>query len=350
MSIDLRRRRSVGDIVEKRLDLGEGEILRVKDLVVKFYTYAGVVHAVSSVSFYVKEGETISLVGETGCGKSVTTRAITRLIESPGRIEGGSVLFRRRSGQVVDLLKLDPETLRQIRGNEIAYIFQDPTSSLDPLYTIGYHIHETIKAHSKNAVKKETLKKAIDLLRQVLIPSPEVRVKNYPHEMSGGMRQRSVIAISLSNTPRLLIADEPTTNLDVTIQAQILDLMRKLQERYRMGVILITHNLGVVADVADRVYVMYAGKIVEEGSVEQIFYNPQHPYTKLLLRAVPDPTKRIEKLESIPGIVPSLINPPPGCRFQPRCPFAIDKCSRVEPPMIEVEDGHGAACWLLEKK
>jgi len=335
--------------LESRLYLPEGEILRVEDLVVKFYTYAGVVHAVSGVSFYVKNGETIALVGETGCGKTVTTRAITRLIESPGRVESGRALFRRPSGELVDLLRIDTEILREIRGKEIAYIFQDPTSALDPLYTIGFHIHETIAEHSKNAKKKYTFKKAVELLRQALIPNPEVRVKNYPHEMSGGMRQRSVIAISLSNSPRLLIADEPTTNLDVTIQAQILDLLRSLQEQYKMGVILITHNLGIVAEVANRVYVMYAGKIVEEGTTEQIFYNPQHPYTKLLLRAVPDPTKRVEKLESIPGVVPSLINPPPGCRFQPRCPFAIIKCASEEPPMIRVEDEHRVSCWLFEK-
>ena len=325
-------------------------VLDVRDLVVKFYTYAGVVHAVSGVSFYVKEAETVALVGETGCGKTVTTRAITRLVESPGRIESGRALFKRRNGRVVDLLKVSEDEIREIRGNEIAYVFQDPTSALDPLYTIGYHIHETIAAHSSRVSKKYTFGKAVELLKQVLIPNPEVRVKNYPHEMSGGMRQRSVIAIGLSNTPRLLIADEPTTNLDVTIQAQILDLLGRLQKEYRMSMILITHNLGVVAEVADRVYVMYAGKVVEEGSVEQVFYNPQHPYTKMLLRSVPDPTKKIEKLETIPGVVPSLINPPPSCRFHPRCPFATSKCAIAEPPFFDVENGHRAACWLLEKR
>lgn len=336
-------------VTEARV-LGENEVLRVLDLDVKFYTYAGVVHAVSGVSFYVKEGETIALVGETGCGKTVTTRAITRLVESPGRIERGNVLFRRRSGKVVDLLKIDDEELREIRGNEIAYVFQDPTSALDPLYTIGYHVHETITAHRSKISKRETFKYAVELLKKVLIPSPEIRVKNYPHELSGGMRQRGVIAVGLSNMPKLLVADEPTTNLDVTIQAQILDLMRKLQEEYRMSIILITHNLGIVAETANRVYVMYAGKIVEEGFVDQVFYNSQHPYTKLLLRSVPNPLRRIEKLESIPGVVPSLINPPSGCRFQPRCPFALGKCIAEEPPGFEVEKGHSAYCWLLEKK
>ncbi|MEM3937346.1 MAG: ABC transporter ATP-binding protein [Desulfurococcaceae archaeon] len=329
---------------------GENKVLRVVDLEVRFYTYAGVVHAVSGVSFYVKEGEAVALVGETGCGKTVITRAITRLIESPGRIERGMVLFRRRNKKVVDLLKISDEELREIRGNEIAYVFQDPTSALDPLYTIGFHIHETVTAHKSKISRKETLKYAVELPRKVLIPSPEVRVKNYPHEMSGGMRQRSVIAISLSNMPKLLIADEPTTNLDVTIQAQILDLVRRLQGEFKMGIILITHNLGIVAETANRVYVMYAGKVVEEGLVDQVFYNPQHPYTRLLLRSVPNPLRRIEKLESIPGVVPSLINPPKGCRFHPRCPFATGKCIVEDPPGFDIEKDHKTFCWLLEKR
>ncbi|MEM4036929.1 MAG: ABC transporter ATP-binding protein [Desulfurococcaceae archaeon] len=336
--------------MSEAFSLGENEVLRVVDLEVRFYTYAGVVHAVSGVSFYVKEGEAVALVGETGCGKTVTTRAITRLIESPGRIERGMVLFRRRNKKVVDLLKISDEELREIRGNEIAYVFQDPTSALDPLYTIGFHIHETVTAHKSKISRKETLKYAVELLRKVLIPSPEVRVKNYPHEMSGGMRQRSVIAISLSNMPKLLIADEPTTNLDVTIQAQILDLVRRLQGEFKMGIILITHNLGIVAETANRVYVMYAGKVVEEGLVDQVFYNPQHPYTRLLLRSVPNPLRRIEKLESIPGVVPSLINPPKGCRFHPRCPFATGKCIVEDPPGFDIDKDHKTFCWLLEKR
>lgn len=331
------------------LKLGEGEILRVEDLVVKFYTYAGVVHAVSGVSFFVKESESVALVGETGCGKTITTRAIARLIEPPGRIERGVALFKRRTGQVVDLLSISDEELRRIRGDEIAYIFQDPTSALDPLYTIGYHIYETIAAHKTGVTKKSAFRYAVELLKKVIIPNPEVRVRNYPHEMSGGMRQRSVIAIGLSNTPRLLIADEPTTNLDVTIQAQILELLKELKNDYGLSLILITHNLGVVAETADRVYVMYAGKIVEEGPVEQVFYDPLHPYTKLLLRAVPNPTKRIEKLESIPGTVPSLVKPPPGCRFHPRCPYAMEICSKEEPSMTPSSSQHRAACWLLER-
>jgi len=330
-------------------DLPERYLLMVRDLDVRFYTYAGIVYAVSRVSFHVLEKESIAIVGETGCGKTVSTRAITRLIDPPGRIVGGSALFRTRDGRVVDLLKISDEELRDIRGNEIAYVFQDPTSALDPLYTVGSHITETIFAH-RRIDKRKAILSAINLLRSVAIPNPEARIKNYPHEFSGGMRQRAVIATALANYPRLLIADEPTTNLDVTIQAQILDLIRDIQREYGMSLILIAHNLGVVAEVAERVYVMYAGKIVEEGYVENIFENPLHPYTQLLLKAVPNPLKAIEKLQSIPGTVPSLINPPPGCRFHPRCPFAMDICRREEPPMIEVVSGHRAACWLYVKR
>lgn len=330
------------------MSLGEDLVLSVRGLEVKFYTYAGVVHAVSNVSFDVYRGEIVALVGETGCGKSVATKAITKLIDPPGRIEGGKAFFRRRDGSVVDLLSLSDEEIRNIRGNEIAYVFQDPTSALDPLYTIGHHFYETMADH-REINKRDALRHAVNLLRETLIPSPEARVRNYPHEMSGGMRQRAVIAIGLSNSPVLLVADEPTTNLDVTIQAQILDLIRDLQAKHGMSVILITHNLGVVAEVAHRVYVMYAGKIVEEASVEELFEDPQHPYTRLLLKTVPDPTKKIERLESIPGTVPSLINPGPGCRFRDRCPFASDIC-REEPPLVEVSRTHKVYCWIHAKR
>ncbi|OYT56789.1 MAG: dipeptide/oligopeptide/nickel ABC transporter ATP-binding protein [Desulfurococcales archaeon ex4484_217_2] len=323
------------------------KILEVKDLHVHFYTYAGVVKAISGVSFEIYEGETFCLVGETGCGKSVTSRAITKLIESPGKIVKGQVLFYR-DGSPIDLLKLSDEELRRIRGREIAYIFQDPTAALDPLYSVGYQIAETMVAHN-TATWKEAFRRAVDILKSVLIPDPEKRVKNYPHELSGGMKQRVVIGISLSNKPKLLIADEPTTAVDVTIQAQILDLLRKLRQEEKMTLLLITHNMGVVAEMCDRVAVMYAGKIVEIGTVHQIFKNPQHPYTKGLLRAVPNPLIKIEKLESIPGTVPNLIFPPSGCRFHPRCPYRFDPCDKKEPPLIEVEEGHKVACWLYVK-
>lgn len=327
----------------------EEHVLKVVDLEVKFFTYAGVVHAVSGVSFEVFEGEVVSLVGETGCGKTVTTRAITRLIDPPGRITKGMALYRTRSGSVVDLLRIPDEELRRIRGDEIAYVFQDPTSALDPLYTIGGHIVETVRAHRRVPIR-EIMKQAVRLLSETLIPNPELRVKSYPHELSGGMRQRSVISIALSNNPRLLIADEPTTNLDVTVQAQILDLLRDLRSKYSMSLILITHNLGIVAEMSDRVYVMYAGKIVEEGATEEIFYSASHPYTYLLLKAVPNPAKKVEKLETIPGTVPSLINPGPGCRFEPRCPYATERCAREEPPLVEVGRGHKVACWLPDRR
>lgn len=324
------------------------KILEVKDLHVHFYTYAGVVKAISGVSFEIYEGETFCLVGETGCGKSVTSRAITKLIESPGKIVKGQVLFYR-DGSPIDLLKLSDEELRRIRGREIAYIFQDPTAALDPLYSVGYQIAETMVAHN-TATWKEAFRRAVDILKSVLIPDPEKRVKNYPHELSGGMKQRVVIGISLSNKPKLLIADEPTTAVDVTIQAQILDLLRKLRQEEKMTLLLITHNMGVVAEMCDRVAVMYAGKIVEIGTVHQIFKNPQHPYTKGLLKAVPNPLIKIEKLESIPGTVPNLIFPPSGCRFHPRCPRKLDICDKKEPPLIEVERDHYVACWLYAKK
>lgn len=321
-------------------------ILEVRDLTVHFYTYAGIVKAIEKVSFDVYKGETFALVGETGCGKSVTSRALTQLIESPGRIVGGKVIYHREDGKKVDLLKLSEEEIREIRGKEIAYIFQDPHASLDPLYTVGYQIAEAMVVHKTVKDWKEGFKRAVDILRQVLIPDPENRVKNYPHELSGGMKQRVVIGIGLSNYPRILIADEPTTALDVTVQAQILDLMNELKRKYNTTLILITHNMGVVAEMADRVAVMYAGKIVEVGSVDQIFKNPLHPYTKGLLRAVPNPLGKIEKLEAIPGTVPNLITPPSGCRFHPRCPYASEVCRQKIPELKEIEPGHFVACHL----
>lgn len=324
------------------------KILEVKNLDVRFYTYAGVVKAISNVSFYVKRGEVFCLVGETGCGKTVTSRAMTRLISAPGKIEKGEVIYYR-DGEKINLLELPEEELNKIRGYEIAYIFQDPSASLDPLYTTGYQVVESIVAHSDMSMK-EAWKKAIDMLRLVLIPDPEARVKNYPHEMSGGMKQRVVISIALSNNPKVIIADEPTTNVDVTIQAQLLDLLRKLREKYGTTIILITHNMGVVAEMADRVAVMYAGKIIEVASVFEIFKNPAHPYTQGLLKAVPNPLIKIERLVHIPGTVPNLVFPPPGCRFHTRCPYAKDICKTKEPPEVEINKGHYVYCWLYAEK
>ena len=287
-------------------------ILIVRDLVVYFYTYAGVVKAVDGVSFEVYPGEVFGIVGETGCGKTVTSRAITRLIPEPGRIEGGSVLFKRDS-EWIDLLKLPDGELRRIRGNEIAYIFQDPSSALDPLYTTGFQISETIIAH-RSVSWNSAWRRALEILRSVLIPDPEKRIKNFPHELSGGMKQRIVIGISISNEPKILVADEPTTNVDVTIQLQLIHLLDKLRREKNTSIMLITHNMGLVAEMADRVGVMYAGRMVEIGEIYEIFDSPLHPYTQGLLKCVPNPLKRIERLYSIVGTIPNLIYPPPGCR------------------------------------
>jgi len=319
------------------------KILEVRDLTVYFYTYAGVVRAVEGVSFDLYKGETLAIVGETGSGKTVTTRAITRLIQPPGRIVSGSVIYRR-DGEEVDLLKLPEEELRKIRGSEIAYVFQDPSSALDPLYTVGYQVGETVAAHRGGKIK-QYFRDAVELLRKVLIPEPESRAKSYPHQLSGGMKQRSVIAMAISNRPRILIADEPTTAVDVTVQAQILHLFKQLKDELGMSIIFITHNMGLVAEFADRVIVMYGGKIVEEAPTEELFEKPMHPYTRGLLRAVVNPIQPQERLEPVPGTIPNLINPPPGCRFHPRCPYAIKgKCEREEPPLVGTR--HRVACWL----
>ncbi len=322
----------------------------VKDLRVYFYTYAGVVKAVDGVSFEILEGETFCLVGETGCGKSVTSRALTKLIDPPGRIVGGVVLYRTRDGKYVNMLELSEDELRNIRGREIAYVFQDPAAALDPLYTIGHHFVETMLDHGTIRKPREGIAKAVELLKEVAMPAPEVRVKNYPHELSGGMKQRAVIGIGLSNMPRLLVADEPTSYLDVSVQAQILELLRQLKEKHGLTLLLITHDMGVVAEMCDRVAVLYAGHLVEVGPVDKIFTNPLHPYTQALLRAVPNPTRRVLKLEPIPGNVPNLVNPPPGCRFHPRCPYAMDVCKRERPPMVSMEERHYVSCWLYAKR
>ncbi len=325
-------------------------ILEVEDLYINFYTYAGIVKAIDGVSFRIYRGETYCLVGETGCGKSVTSRALTRLVPQPGKIVKGRIIYYPEPGKQVDIMKLSEEELRRIRGREIAYIFQDPSAALDPLYTVGYQLSETLKSHGLVRSIKEGLAKAVEMLRKVLIPDPELRVKAYPHELSGGMKQRSVIAISLSTRPRLIVADEPTTAVDVTVQAQIMELLRKLKREEGLTLLLITHNMGLVAEMCDRVAVMYAGTIVEEAPVYEIFRRPLHPYTRALLRAVPNPLVKMEKLESIPGTVPNLINPPPGCRFHPRCPYAMERCRREKPPLVDVGEGHRVACWSVARR
>jgi oligopeptide transport system ATP-binding protein len=317
-------------------------LLQVKDLRTHFFTDEGVVRAVDGISYDVQEGETMGLVGESGCGKSVSALSILRLIPSPpGKIVGGEVWF---DGQ--DLLKVGEEEIRHVRGNRIAMIFQEPMTSLNPVLTIGRQITEALELHLKmnrNAANR----RAVELLEMVGIPEAHTRLNDYPHQFSGGMRQRVMIAMALSCNPKLLLADEPTTALDVTIQAQILEIMARLSSEFGTAVIIITHNLGVVARYANRVNVMYAGKIVESGSAREIYGRPRHPYTLGLLRSVPrlDEARR-DKLVPIEGLPPDLANIPPGCSFYPRCAYRIDRCRQEEPPLMLVDEKHYAACWV----
>ena len=323
-------------------------LLQVKNLAVSYHGYAGEVQSVRGVSFDVQRGETLAVVGESGCGKSVTAKTIMRLIQTPpAEIKQDSeILF---DGE--DVLKFDKKRLAQYRGGEAAIIFQDALAALNPTMTVGNQICENLRHHSSMS-KKEAMEKAVHLLHLVGIPQPEQRVKQYPHEFSGGMRQRVMIAIAFACSPKLLIADEPTTALDVTIQAQIMDLIKDWQKEQNASVILITHDLGVVANIARRIVVMYAGKIVERGDNLSIFHNPKHPYTNALLEAVPRlDLKNKQVLSSIEGTPPDLINPPKGCPFSTRCKYCMEICCNEEPPVISFEEGHEASCWLycLEK-
>ena len=316
-------------------------LLEVKNLKTRFKTDEGSFYAVDDISFSVQKGKTLGIVGESGCGKSVTSLSIMRLIQSPGKIESGEIIFNGK-----DLLKINDDSMRDVRGNQIAMIFQEPMTSLNPVFTCGDQIEEVVRLHKKNLSRAEVKEQAIAMLRKVGIPAPEKRYDEYPHQLSGGMRQRVMIAMAMSCNPQLLIADEPTTALDVTIQAQILDLMRNLQKDFGAGMILITHDLGVVAEMCNDVAVMYAGKIVEYGTVEDIFYRPKHPYTKGLLNSIPhfESGQRLEKLKTIPGMVPSLMNLPIGCRFKDRCFKAQPNCGIKHPPLEKVET-HLVACY-----
>lgn len=322
------------------------DLLQIKNLRTYFYTSDGTARAVDDVSWSLDAGQTIGLVGESGCGKSVTALSILRLIpEPPGKIESGEILFR---GQNLCTVPLDD--MRKIRGNEISMIFQEPMTSLNPVFTIGAQIAEAIQLH-QGMKKKQAVEKAVEMLKLVGIPSPERRVNEYPHELSGGMKQRAMIAMALSCNPKVLIADEPTTALDVTIQAQILDLMLKMKEEFGTAIVLITHDLGVIAETVQKVVVMYAGKVVEQAAVEEIFENPKHPYTQGLLNSLPKVGSdgfQKEKLNTIRGIVPSLYDLPGGCNFSPRCSRAMDVCRESEPELRQVEPGHFARCWLSE--
>ncbi|MHB0885158.1 MAG: ABC transporter ATP-binding protein [Bacillota bacterium] len=322
-------------------------LVEVKDLHTEFHTEDGLVKAVDGVNLHIGRGETLGVVGESGCGKSVTALSIMRLIPwPPGRIAGGDILFEGR-----DVLKLPEDEMRKIRGNEISMIFQEPMTSLNPVFTVGEQIAEAVELHQR-LKPQEAMDKAVEMLKLVGIPLAERRVKEYPHQLSGGMRQRVMIAMALSCTPKLLIADEPTTALDVTIQAQILELMKKLKQELGMAIMLITHDLGVVAEMAERVVVMYAGKVVEEAPVRELYKHPLHPYTQGLLRSIPRLNAPKERLHVIEGVVPSLMNLPPGCRFAGRCPHATDQCRREQPSLRVVNgnngDGsrHAVSCWL----
>ena len=322
----------------------DGALLDIRGLRTHFKTDDGMVQAVDGVDLKIMRGETVGVVGESGCGKTVTALSVLKLIAMPpGRIVGGQILWQGR-----DLVPLDGAAMSEIRSKEIGIVFQEPMTSLNPVYTVGYQIAEVIRLHeglSRNA----SMDRAIEMLKLVHIANAERRINDYPHQFSGGMRQRVMIAMALACNPKLLIADEPTTALDVTIQAQILDLLREMKSRLGMAMMLITHAMGVVAETAQRVVVMYAGLVVEEASVDELFENPRHPYTQGLLRSIPRVDRaagRKARLEAIKGVVPSLLNPPVGCRFAPRCRFVIDACWKAQPPLREVAPGHKAACVL----
>lgn len=319
-------------------------LLEVKSLCTEFPVKRGVVRAVDDVSFEVSEGEILAIVGESGSGKSVTSLSVMGLLAEPGHVAGGEMTFDGK-----DLVHLSEKEYREMRGNDMAMIFQEPMTSLNPVYRIGDQIVEAIRTHEKVS-KKEALTRAIDLLRKVGIPSPEARVRDYPHQMSGGMRQRVMIAMALACEPDILIADEPTTALDVTIQAQILELMKSLQQELGMAIIMITHDLGVVAQLCDEVIVMYAGGICEQGTADEIFYNPRHEYTKGLLRSIPTADTAGTKLQPITGTPIDLLNMPAGCAFAPRCDAAMKICMRQPCPRMEINDQHRAACWMNVKR
>lgn len=319
-------------------------LLNIEDLTIKFKSRQGVVKAVDNLSFELAQGSSLGIVGESGSGKSITSLTIMGLLQNANAEITGSINF-----EGVDLLTLSSEERRKIRGKSISMIFQEPMTSLNPLHTCGKQIMEPILIHQKDVSKKEAKKNAIDLLRMVGIPSPEQRFNEYPHQMSGGMRQRIMIAIALACNAKLLIADEPTTALDVTIQAQILDLMKSLKAKRSMSIIMITHDLGVVKEMCEKVVVMYTGQIVEKSPTDLIFIEPLHPYTKGLLNAIPRISNKVDRLEAIEGTVPDAFNMPSGCSFHPRCKFAIERCKLEAPPLFKLEDGREVRCFLYDE-
>jgi len=318
-------------------------LLKVQNLTTYFHTDNGIARAVDGVSFEINRGETLGLVGESGCGKSVASLSIMRLVPSPsGKIEDGVILFDENS-----LLDLSETDMRRVRGNEIAMIFQEPMTSLNPVFTCGYQIDEAVILH-QDLDRRSAREKTVEMLQLVGMPDPEQRANEYPHQLSGGMRQRVMIAMALCCNPDILIADEPTTALDVTIQAQILDLLSRLQEDLGMAVLMITHDLGIIAEMADRVAVMYAGRIVETGSVDEIFVHPEHPYTRGLLASIPRANQQQDRLSVIPGTVPDATRFPSGCRFAPRCDLAETVCSQQNPKLLNIEETHQVACWMAD--
>jgi oligopeptide/dipeptide ABC transporter ATP-binding protein len=316
----------------------------VQDLRVQFFTSGGVVNAVDGVSFDIEKGEIVGIVGESGSGKTMTALSLLRLIPEPGKITSGRILYGEK-----DVAQMTDEEIREFRGNEVAMIFQDPMTSLNPVLRVGFQIEEAMAAH-RRFTRQQAKDRVVPLLQRVRIPAAKDRLRDFPHQFSGGMRQRAMIAMGVSNEPSLLIADEPTTALDVTVQASIIELIRDLSREMRASVILITHNMALIASLCQRVLVMYAGRIVEEGPTRAIFKNPQHPYTWSLLRSIPRiDEKEHEKLISIRGLPPDLSSPPPGCKFHPRCRFRIDRCLTEEPPLANVDPGQFARCWVLMK-
>ena len=321
-------------------------LLEIRGLKTHFATDDGMVQAVDGVSLHIDRGETLGVVGESGCGKTVTAMSVLKLIPMPpGKIVAGEILYQGR-----DLIPLDTAEMDRIRAKDIAMVFQEPMTSLNPVYTVGEQIAEVVRKH-EGLSGRAAIDKAVEMLRLVQIPNPQKRFKDFPHQFSGGMRQRVMIAMALTCDPKLLIADEPTTALDVTIQAQILELLQEMKERFGMAIMLITHAMGVVAETAQRVVVMYAGKVIEEAPVDQLFANPRHPYTQGLIRSIPridTAATQKTRLEAIPGVVPSLLNPPPGCRFAARCRYAMPKCREAVPPLIDIGGGHKVACVLVQ--
>ncbi|MBQ2821367.1 MAG: ABC transporter ATP-binding protein [Thermoguttaceae bacterium] len=326
-------------------------LIEIRNLRTSFFTEEGTAQAVDDVSFSIPRGKTVGVVGESGCGKSVTAMSVMGLIQPPGKVIGGEILFRGKDSAPVDLLSLSEPDRRKYRGGKMAMIFQEPMSSLNPVFRIGNQIAEAILLHTPQITKKEAARRAVEMLRKVRIPEPELRAKDYPHNFSGGMRQRAMIAMALSCNPELLIADEPTTALDVTIQAQILELLNELKASFGMSIMMITHDLGVIAEMADEVVVMYASKVVERADVKTLFANPLHPYTLGLLQSRPElgneNGSKNSQLYSIPGMVPSPLHFPAGCKFHPRCPNCQDICRTQEPELVQIGQGHEVRCHFV---